>query len=125
MANQRKIILTWLDANINNEENKRTFDTLREKFGDCMSFSKQSDFNRFLGRTSHNQRQLILIISGQIGENLVPDIHKESNILSVYVYCSWKEKHEKWSEGYSKVRYHLEYLFFSYINIVNIGQGCY
>ncbi|CAF4555071.1 unnamed protein product [Rotaria sp. Silwood2] len=104
MKNQSEIILTWLDANVNNQQNKETFDKLCEKFGDCWQFSDKSDFNRFLGRHAYNQRRIIFIVSGQIGENLVPDIHENSNILSIYVYCSWREYHEKWSKPYSKVK---------------------
>ncbi|CAF0933444.1 unnamed protein product [Rotaria sordida] len=104
MANQSEITLAWLDANIDNEENKITYNKLCEEFGDCMQFLNQSDFSRFRGRIMHSSRRLILIVSGKIGENLVPDIHEKSNILSIYVYCSWKEKHEEWSQGYSKVK---------------------
>ncbi|CAF0761631.1 unnamed protein product [Rotaria sp. Silwood1] len=104
MTNQSNIILTWLDANIENEENKQTFNTLCEKFGDCMQFSDESNFNRFLGRIMNNTRRIILIVSGQIGEKLVPVIHERSNILSIYVYCSRREYHEQWSQGFSKTK---------------------
>ncbi|CAF1019392.1 unnamed protein product [Rotaria sordida] len=102
MINQSDIILTWLDANIDNEQNKQTYNTLPDKFGDCMEFSDESSFRRFLGRISYSPRKLILIVSGQIGETLVPDIHRRPNILSIYIYCSRREYHEQWSADYSK-----------------------
>ena len=101
------INLAWLDANVFNEENKQTLEKLREIFQRCMEFTEQDECKRFLGRGQNDPRQFILVVSGGMGQVLVPEIHDHRNILSIYVYCEWREKHEKWSEEYRKVSYHL------------------
>jgi hypothetical protein len=49
--------------------------------------------------------QLILIVSGQLGQKIVPRIHEFKQVVSIYVYCRDKSTNEKWSCNFSKVRY--------------------
>ena len=104
MTNQNEIILVWLDEKVFNEDNKRTISELEKFFPLFMQFVDQSECKRFLQRGVSNPRRLILITSGAVGEHFVPKIHNHPNILSIYVFCSWREKHETWSQNYSKVR---------------------
>ena len=46
---------------------------------------------------------VILIISGSLGEIYVPKIHECKNILKIIVFCGSKEYHEKWGSKFSKV----------------------
>jgi hypothetical protein len=103
----QSISLAWLDANVYNEENKQTLEKLRQIFQPCMEFIEPDECERFLGRGKNDPRRFILIVSGAMGQDFVPEIHQHRNILSIYVYCGWREKHEKWSAEYRKVRYHL------------------
>ncbi|CAF0762817.1 unnamed protein product [Rotaria sordida] len=45
-----------------------------------------------------------LIISGTMGEELVPLIHNLEQIHSIYIFCFNREKHLLWSSPYRKVR---------------------
>ncbi|CAF3942892.1 unnamed protein product [Rotaria sordida] len=106
-TNLLPINLAWLDAHVYDENNKQLLDELRKIYQVCMEFVEEDECKRFLGRGIADPRRFILVVSGALGETLVPEIHEHSNILSIYVYCSWREKHEKWSRCYSKVGYHL------------------
>jgi len=107
MTNMTAIQFSWLDANMYNDQNKQLLKKIRDMTGECMEFVEEDECKRFLGRGVNDPRQFILIVSGQLGEKVVPDIHSRSNILSIYIYCGWREKHEKWSKTYNKVRLHL------------------
>jgi tetratricopeptide (TPR) repeat protein len=45
-----------------------------------------------------------LIVSGSMGEELVPLIHNLEQIHSIYVFCYDKARHELWAKHYQKVR---------------------
>lgn len=47
--------------------------------------------------------QVILIVSGQLGQNLVPRIHDLPQLYSVLVYCMDKQRNKEWSKKYHKV----------------------
>jgi hypothetical protein len=107
MAHAKKIHFAWLDANMYTEDNKQLLKKIREINDECMEFTEEDECLRFLGRGVADPRRFIFIVSGQFGEKLRSEIYERENILSVYVFCGWKEKHEKWAKQYPKVGYHL------------------
>ncbi|CAF1002621.1 unnamed protein product [Adineta steineri] len=44
---------------------------------------------------------IYFIISGEFGEQIVPQIYQCPQIISIYIFCIDKEKHEKWSNNYN------------------------
>jgi len=45
-----------------------------------------------------------LIISGAMGEQLVPTIHNLEQIHSIYIFCYNKARHDLWASHYQKIR---------------------
>jgi hypothetical protein len=41
--------------------------------------------------------KIIFIVSGRFGEEVLPNIYQSSKIVSIYVFCYDKTKHEIWS----------------------------
>ena len=52
---------------------------------------------------TEDENQFILIVSGQLGRQIVPNIHKLQQISSIFVYCGNKQLNEEWARQYSKV----------------------
>jgi len=86
-----------------NDQNKQLLDKICAITGECIGFVEEEECLRFLGRGVADPRRFVFIVSGQLGEKLTSEIYGHENILSVYVYCTWREKHEKWAKQYKKV----------------------
>ncbi len=98
------LYLIWSDPSVNNSsENKSIQEKLREIFlNNFKSFESGDQCENFINQ-NQNQR-LMLIVSGQIGRDLVPKIHTLSQVISIYVYCMDKKANEKWAKNYDKVK---------------------
>ncbi|CAF5093031.1 unnamed protein product, partial [Rotaria sp. Silwood1] len=48
--------------------------------------------------------KIFFIISGVLGEQLVPKIHNLKQIQYIYIYCLDKDKHEQWISNYAKIQ---------------------
>ncbi|CAF3486667.1 unnamed protein product [Rotaria socialis] len=48
--------------------------------------------------------KVLLIVSGSIGEKVLPCIHDITQIIGVYIFCNDVEKHREWAGTFSKVR---------------------
>jgi hypothetical protein len=55
-------------------------------------------------RSTPKDDRIVLIVSGQLGQKIVPRIHQLRQISSVYVYCINKKQNEQWAQQFSKVR---------------------
>ncbi|CAF0943435.1 unnamed protein product [Rotaria sordida] len=50
------------------------------------------------------KNQLTMIVSGQLGKEIVPSIHAFQQIISIYVYCLDIEGHKPWANKFSKIK---------------------
>jgi len=93
--------LVWLDVNVHH--NRDTEQKLRSINNNLKKFDDVKQCQEYIQQTSEKD-QLILIVSGSLGREIVPSIHNYQQIISIYVYCVDKEGNEKWSSKYSKVK---------------------
>ncbi|CAM4946155.1 unnamed protein product [Rotaria socialis] len=93
----------WLDASVNNEENIKAQKKLRRIINQLRTFV---DPEEFLDRVRFIQQGdlTILIVSGQMGRIVVPEMQKLAQVSSIYVYCFDKEANLQWSQPYKKVK---------------------
>ncbi|CAF1263701.1 unnamed protein product [Didymodactylos carnosus] len=96
--------ILWLDPNVNkSQENVKTQEKLKELYPSYYkSFEKYDELEKFI-----EQKQscgVVLVTGGQIGSQIVPKIHDLLQSISLIVYCMDKEKNEKWSRNYTKVK---------------------
>ncbi|CAF1327052.1 unnamed protein product [Rotaria sordida] len=103
MAQSTLLQLVWLDVNIHRDINREFWTRIREIYPEAIEFGDQDECLRFLESGVDDPRRFIFIVSGVLGEKLVPDIQQHENILSIYVYCANICKHEEWSRQYEKV----------------------
>ena len=93
----------WLDAEVNkSDHNKIVQKQLRAVSKDLQIFDDQNQCQQTI-ESCNEQDQIILIVSGRMGREIVPKIHRLQQILSIYVYCQDKLLHEEWTKHFFKV----------------------
>ncbi|CAF3981779.1 unnamed protein product, partial [Rotaria magnacalcarata] len=93
----------WLDASVNNEENISAQNKLRSIINQLRTFVDPEEFLEGV-RFIQQGDLTILIVSGQMGRIVVPEMQKLAQVSSIYVYCFDKEPNLQWSQPYKKVK---------------------
>ena len=97
------VTLVWLDGLVNvSVENRDVQQQLCGLINHFKAFDNTNACFNYIQNNSRNN-QIILIVSGQLGREIVPRVHRLSQIMCIYVYCMNKEKNEKWAKKFSKV----------------------
>ncbi|CAF3741635.1 unnamed protein product [Rotaria sp. Silwood1] len=96
--------LFWLDAAVNtSEENREAQQQIRSTINHVTTFEDANLCQRYIQSIPVHDR-LVLIVSGRLGQEVVPHIHHMRQLLSIYVYCMDKERNEKWTNNFAKVK---------------------
>jgi hypothetical protein len=95
--------LIWLDADVNIKENRDTQQKLRAIINHLKEFHDARECQQYIEQRS-KEDSLVLIVSGRLGEEVVPCIHNFHQVSSIYVYCTDKTKNEQWACKFAKVR---------------------
>jgi plasmid stabilization system protein ParE len=94
--------LIWLDTNVNVKETRNTEQKLRSIINHLKKFQDVKQCQQYIEQRSQKDR-LLLIVSGQMGQEMVPSIHQLRQVISIYVYCMDKKGNEEWASKFSKV----------------------
>jgi len=92
--------LIWLDPNI--DEIQLINDKFRSIAKDIKKLNTIQQCQAYLSQISANDR-IIFIVSGQLGRQLVPEIHQLNQIISIYVFCMDELANRQWTSRYRKV----------------------
>ncbi|CAF1237620.1 unnamed protein product [Adineta ricciae] len=102
--NLESLSLVWLDAHVDtSRENIQIQNQLRSIINYMKTFQDVLECEKYI-RSVPDDDRILLIVSGGMGQQLVPSIHKLRQILSIYVFCLDKSKHEGWSQQYTKIK---------------------
>jgi tetratricopeptide (TPR) repeat protein len=102
--NLETFALLWLDASVNSsEENRRAQQHLRSTINYLKAFEDAKQCQQYIQFVSPYNR-IILIVSGQLGQEIVPRIHPIRQLSSIYVYCRDKKRNEQWAKDYPKLK---------------------
>ncbi|CAF1624156.1 unnamed protein product [Rotaria magnacalcarata] len=96
--------LIWLDAKINDtDDDCRNFIShLRRVANTINTFTDCDTCVDFL--TGIRDQKTFMIVSGHLGQHIVPMIHEIPHIVAFYVFCENKPMHEQWAKEWSKVK---------------------
>jgi tetratricopeptide (TPR) repeat protein len=95
--------LIWLDAIVNDSfENIETQQRLRTFINHLKTFQNGNECKQYI--ESLPKDRFVLIVSGRLGQEIVPDIHNLRQVYSIYVYCLDKERNERWAKRYPKIK---------------------
>jgi hypothetical protein len=96
--------LVWLDATIGNSKDSRnTEQQLRNIINHLRKFEDRHECEQYIEQRAQDER-LVLIVSGELGQEIVPRIHHMRQVTSIYVYRTDKNRNERWTDQFTKVR---------------------
>ncbi|CAF1225644.1 unnamed protein product [Adineta steineri] len=95
--------LIWLDANEDVEDTRDTEVELRSIINHIKKFQDIKQCQQYIEQTSQKDR-LIIIVSGQLGQEIVPLIHQLRQVISIYVCCMDNESNEQWVLEFAKIK---------------------
>ncbi|CAF3545496.1 unnamed protein product [Adineta steineri] len=93
------IYLIWLDAKVD-EETQKHFCSIIHQF---KAFENIEECENYIRDKSYYDR-IFLIVSGQLGHQIVPRIYQLRQVCSIYVYCQEKQRNKKWARKFTKVK---------------------
>ena len=105
---RRKIVqnflLVWLDANITSlsEDSQNTLQKLRSVVNDINLFTDPDDCVGFLADVQ--TEKAFVIVSGSLGEKIMPIIHPMAQIDAIYIFCHNKSRHKEWARAWPKIK---------------------
>jgi len=95
--------LLWVDAKVNSsQENVKAQQKLRASINQLRIFEDDNECEEYI-RLVPKEDRIVLIVSGQLGQKIVPRIHQLQQVFSIYVYCMNKKKNKQWAQEFSKV----------------------
>jgi hypothetical protein len=106
--------LIWLNTNVNIEDTRNTEEKLRSIINHLKKFQDIKQCQQYVEQRTQKDR-LVLIINGQMEQEIVPSIHQLRQVISIYVYCMDKERNTKWTWKYKKVKLYPEEFQFHFI----------
>ena len=91
----QNVILIWLDGNIdnNNDDCHNTVSQLRRVVNTINTFTDGDQCLQFINNIDN--QKACMIISGSLGERIVPRIHDMSQVDSIFIFCGNKKRHEQ------------------------------
>jgi hypothetical protein len=104
--NKKKIddmTLTWLDKHISlTADNYYSMNKLCSLIHNIRTFSRIGTFIEYL--SNELTEQIILIVSGSFGSQIIPKIHSFPLIDSIYIFCQNKTQHRLWAKNFKKIQ---------------------
>ena len=98
------VCLIWLDVKVNlTVENRDTQTHFRSIFHHFKPFENVPDCKQFIQQKTKDDR-IFLIVSGQLGQEIVLRIHDYRQIFSIYVYCQDVPRNKEWADKRPKVK---------------------
>jgi hypothetical protein len=100
----QNVLLIWLDSNIHddNDDCRNTVNQLRRVVNNINTFTDGDQCIQFI--KSINNEKACMIISGALGEHIVPRVHHMSQVDSIFIFCGNKKRHEQWTKDWSKIK---------------------
>jgi hypothetical protein len=94
--NVENSVVVWLDASIGDNSNtQKSKDQIRQLVNIVKIYTDPEECHTFINGLKGEK--IFLIVSGTLGEQFIGAVQEVTQIDSVYVFCSNKEKHEHWA----------------------------
>lgn len=98
-------LMIWLDSFADaSDENRNAQELLRAVDPNLKLFKLPNECEDFI-KSNSGTNQIVLIVSGGLGQTFVPLIRTEKQVVSIYVYCGNEQHHKKWAKNYPEVNH--------------------
>ena len=102
-VNLETFTLVWLDRKLETtSDNLALLTKLRASVYFVRTFTNLNTCQIFIEAQPADDR-LILIISGEYGQQLIPVVHDTVQVNSIYIFCMNRAYHSTWVHSYPKV----------------------
>ncbi|CAF1503082.1 unnamed protein product [Adineta ricciae] len=100
----QNVLLIWLDSNIDetDEQYQNSIVELQRVVNIIYTYTNNDRCMEFI-ETIQDHR-VCMIISGYLGQDILPYIHNMSQIDSIFIFCGNKKSHEHWAQHWSKIK---------------------
>ena len=95
-SNKLRFRLIWLDRNMSNFENQKRIKVFKEIDPDIETFAVQQSCIDSIRRKNDPKRDIhiILIISGALSEEIIPQIQDYRCICAIFIFCARSADYE-------------------------------
>jgi hypothetical protein len=99
----QNILLIWLDINIVKESNDyvKTVTPLRSVINTIKTYTDSEECIQFI--TSMGNEKACILVSGSVGQHIVPRIHSMPQVDSIFVFCGDLTRHRQWAAEWPKI----------------------
>jgi tetratricopeptide (TPR) repeat protein len=100
----QNVLLIWLDSNIDDSSSdcRNTISQLRRAVNTINTFIDGEQCVQFL--ETMEKEKACMIISGALGQQIVPRVHSMSQVDSIFIFCSNRKYHEQWTKDWWKIK---------------------
>jgi tetratricopeptide (TPR) repeat protein len=100
----QNFLLIWVDANIDQSKKdcQNTLAQLRNIVNDVNICTEPEQCIQCLNDI--DKEKAFIIVSGALGQHLVPNIHAMPQVDAIYIFCGNKSQHEEWTKKWDKVK---------------------
>ena len=100
----QNVLLIWLDENIddNSADCCHIITRLQGVINTISIFTDGDQCIEFLG--SMVNEKACMVISDSLGQEIVPRIHHMVQVDSIFIFCNEEKRHERWVNGWPKVK---------------------
>ncbi|CAF1135405.1 unnamed protein product [Adineta ricciae] len=97
-------LLVWVDASINqtNKDCQDRLTQLRAVVNDVIMCTRSDQCIKFLNKLK--EEKSFAIISGSLGQYLVPEIHGMRTLDTIYIFCDNISSHQQWTKDWNKIK---------------------
>ncbi|CAF0898279.1 unnamed protein product [Adineta steineri] len=100
----QNVLLIWLDSNINetNDDCQNTITKLQCVVNDINTYTNSDECLEFIQTIT--DKKICMIISGSLGQHIVPRVHNMSQVDSIFIFCGNEKYHEQWTKDWPKIK---------------------
>lgn len=103
-SNFESFACLWLDQSVNTtQDNLETQKELRQVINHLRTFNDMDECEQYIRQIT--KEKVVLIVSGALGQELVPRLHDLPQFSACYVFCQDQKRNEEWANKYHKVTY--------------------
>ncbi|CAF1496523.1 unnamed protein product [Adineta steineri] len=104
MQRMQNVLLVWLDTNINenNADCSDTIKQLKRVVNNVNTFTDREECFEFI--LTINNNKVCMIVSGSLGQFIVPHVHDISRVDTIFIFCKNPEWHKQWAKEWSKIK---------------------
>ncbi|CAF0822971.1 unnamed protein product [Adineta steineri] len=100
----QNVLLIWLDSNIDETDDdcQNTITKLRSVVNDVNRYTNGDKCLEFIQTVV--DKKVCMIISGSLGQQIMPRAHNMSQVDSIFIFCGNKKLHEQWAKDWPKIK---------------------